>query len=234
MDRSKTWDTFLTIAGLFILTASSLAFEVALTRIYSFLFVQSYVYIIISCSMAGLGFGAVATWYLPEKLLPRIHAALISIPGLMLVALLLLNSFLTMLIPSLILTFLIFMATGMVQVRIFQNSDLKVSVLYATDLAGASLGSLLSFFFLNGLGTITSIYLITFLMSGAFVAVQLRFSEKKVLPLLSSLIITLILGGGLLTGLGSDMFPNRTWEKEMTVMLDDTERSPRITETRWS
>jgi hypothetical protein len=45
----------LSVFGLFCLCFSSLALQVALTRVYSVIFIHSYVYLIISVSMAGTG-----------------------------------------------------------------------------------------------------------------------------------------------------------------------------------
>ena len=64
--------------ALFIISFSGLAFEVSLTRLYSVIFLQGYVYLLISLSMAGLGIGAVLVYYLTEKSLGLLFHLLVD------------------------------------------------------------------------------------------------------------------------------------------------------------
>ncbi len=222
------------LTSLFLLTAASLSLQVSLTRLFSFLFVQSYVYIIISISMAGLGFGAVTAYFLKDRILHRVLLAAAGIPVLMLIGLFLLNSLSTMLIPSLVCTFLLYASVGIMQIQIFQKSEIPVSQLYAADLIGASVGSLLSYAALNALGTIDVLYLTILILCIIFTIIYRMFFPVRsvVTVLLISAAVLLVTSHTL--GLGSRMFPDQDWQKEMTIMLDDPGSDARITETSWT
>lgn len=234
MALPKNHKPALIIAGLFILSAASLGFEVSLTRIYSYLFVQSYVYIIISCSMAGLGFGAVLMYFLGGDLRKRVLGMLIPVPAVMLFLLLLINTGGTVLWASLAVTFIVFASIGTIQVHIFQSAGIAVSRLYAADLTGAAAGSLLSYLAMNGLGTLATIYLLIALMTAACFMVYTRFFGTGKYTIVAGAAAMVLIIVGYAGSLGQNMYPDSTWQKEMTVMLENRERNPEITETRWT
>ena len=237
MDRPKTSNPRFVLAGLFLLSAASLGFEVLVTRIYSFLFVQSYVYIIISCSVAGIGFGAVAMDYIGRRNGGRFTRWLPVIPALLLIVLLGINSVQAMLVPSLAATFLVFAGVGVMQVKIFQNSGISTSTLYAADLIGASAGVLASYLAMNGIGMIPTAYLVVFLLSMGILIADMGFrrgskGNRQALIAAVALILVLAVPGAL--GLGRGMRPNERWQKEMTLMLEAEDSTARITESRWT
>ncbi len=222
------------LAALFILSAASLAFEVSLTRLFSYLFVKSYVYILISLSVAGIGFGAVLTYFVKSGKRYILTAAIVLFPPLMLLILYIVNSLGTVLIPSLIFTFLVFFAVGIFQVLIFQESGIRASALYAADLGGASLGSLLSFLALNAGGAVLALDLAALLLASAGLAIYFIYYH---LPRSSAILAVCILAfaiSSFLGGFEDRLLPTRTWQKEMTVMLNNGAENARISETRWS
>lgn len=222
------------LISLFFLSASSLAFEVSLTRLFSYLFVKSYVYILISISMAGIGFGAVLSHFVAENKRVFLIQTIIFFPVLLLLLLLILSSSGTFLIPSLIFPFLIFIGVGVVQVLIFQESGIKVSKLYASDLIGASFGSIFSFFLLNAGGAVTALIIVVFLISICSIIIYTLYFRKRLYSILFLSILTLLFLSTLFLSFEQKLLPTRTWQKEMTVMLNNENTNPRITKTRWS
>ncbi len=222
------------LLGLFALTASGLALEVAITRLFSFLFVQSYVYIIISLSISGIGFGAVLMYYLKP---PRRLGFLAALP-LAVMALAVVLFGITMLsssvVASLAVTFAIYVTIGATQVHIFREGQIPVSQLYAADLLGAATGSVLAFFLLNAAGAVNGVIVVTAVMSLAIAGLVLAFSRATSRALITGAVVVIIAIVGLVTPLDRELMPASTWEKEMTAMLDDPESDSRITDTRWS
>ena len=231
---STTFRRWAILASLFALSAASLAFEVALTRLFSFLFVKSYVYILISLSVAGIGFGAVLTYYIPFKKRSVLMGSALPLPPLMLLLLLSINSFHTVLIPSLIFTFLVFLSVGIFQVLIFQESGVKVSLLYAADLIGASLGSLLSFLLLNAAGAVNTLSLVVLFIAISGLLIYIIYYHKRVSSIAFLLSILVITSGSLFLSFEGRLLPTRTWQKEMTVMLHSGSSAAEIVETHWT
>ena len=219
---------------LFVLSAASLGFEVSLTRLFSYLFIQSYVYILISLSVAGIGFGAVLTYYIYGKSRARLSSLVAPLPPFLVLLLFFINSYHTLLIPSLILSFLIFFAVGIFQVLIFQESGIRPAYLYAADLCGAALGSLFSFLLLNLGGAPNSLSISSLLLAVAGIVIYLSYYRRRRIAVGLLLLTTVAAGIGLFAGFESKLLPNKDWQKEMTVMLESENRIAQIVETRWT
>lgn len=231
---TTTFQKSIVLAALFTLSAASLAFEVSLTRLFSYLFVKSYVYILISLSVAGGGFGAVLTYYVKSGRRHVLTALIVLFPPTMLLLLYTINSMGTVLIPSLIFTFLVFFAVGVFQVLIFQESGIKVSNLYAADLSGAAVGSLLSFLVLNAGGAVISLALAALLLASAGLVIYFMYYRRQRSTLLLAAGTLAVALAGFWFGAEDHLLPTRTWQKEMTVMLNNASSNARITETHWS
>ena len=233
MSRS-TERPWIVIVSLFLLTASGLALEVSLTRLFSFLFVQSYVYILISLSIAGVGLGAVLMHYLSPRARLPVIGSLPLLPPILLLLLFLGNSGSADVIYSLLLTFVIYMGLGAVQVHIFKESGITVSTLYGADLLGAATGSILAFYLLNGVGGVDALAVVVTVMALGTTGVFYFFSRKSMRAVAVSILL-LVLGGGLASyPFESSLMPLGTWEKEMTAMLREEGTDAKISESRWS
>lgn len=233
MPRS-TERPWIVIASLFCLTASGLALEVSLTRLFSFLFVQSYVYILISLSIAGVGLGAVLMYYLSPGLRLPLIGWLPVLPPLFLLLLFAGNAESAGVVYSLLLTFLTYLGIGAVQVQIFKESHIGVSTLYGADLLGAAVGSIVAFYLLNGLGGVDAIAVVVTVMALGMSGVFYFFSGKGMRTAVTAILL-LALGGGLMSyPFESALMPEGTWEKEMTSMLREEGTGAQITESRWS
>ena len=235
MDAERTQRNFpAAVVSLFLISTASLSAEVALTRFFSYLFIQSYVYIIISLSIAGIGFGAVLVSFIGTE--KRIVLLSVASPGPLLLLLLLLH--VNLLVPSLIvslgITFLFYIFVGAVTVFLFQQTEINLSFLYAADLAGAAFGSLLCFLLLNLAGAWNTLLLVGFVFAAAlfFLSTAITSVKRIVYVLLPVLIIIGV--GGWAGDIDEKLRPGRSAEKEMMLQLSGGEGNPRITETDWT
>jgi hypothetical protein len=135
-------------AGLFLLSAASLAFEVILTHLYSLVFQYHYAFLAVSTAILGLGLGAAAGYRLPKTDPDRLPAWLsqaaavfgVAIP--LAVILFTLTGFMPGIIWQAILGALPFGAVGLLTARLYAAYSEKAAWLYAFDLAGAAFGLL--------------------------------------------------------------------------------------------
>jgi len=128
---------------LFLVSASGLIFEIALTRLFSLLFQYHYVFLAISLAVLGLGLGAALARFLPpapdeKELLPALLALSISFP---LAAALLawLPSAASILLHALV-ALLPFVLTGLFAAQAFSRFSTHSGLLYGADLLGAAVG----------------------------------------------------------------------------------------------
>jgi len=218
--------------SLFLLSAAGLAVEVALVRLFSFLFVQSYVYIVISLSVSGIGFGAVLMHYLGRRRGVQMLRVAPLLPVLGTVTLFAVNSFGSALVPSLVATFVIYLAFGMAQVHIFRDVQFPVSQLYAADLGGAATGSLTVFLLLNTFSAPTTILVVSAMIGVAVLGSLIATGDNPRWLAFVAVGVFLIATAGAFIAAEDRMRPTENWQKEMTVMLE--EPGAQILETRWS
>jgi len=220
--------------GLFVVTACSLAIEISLTRLFSYLFVNSYVYIVISTSMAGLGAGAVLLYFVKQEHRERYFSALLFLPVPLVLFLTGINLAGAGFYISLVASLLLFLSIGSTIVLVFQQTGYSIPYLYALDLAGAAFGSVLCFLLLNILGAVHALFLFAVLLTAAFALVHLDvFSYKRRLVIVPVILLAVIVAGFFLN-FQSRLLPQERWEKEITLMIRDGKENPRIAETRWS
>lgn len=222
------------LASLFLLTAMGLAFEVSLTRLFSFLFIQSYVYIIISLSVSGIGLGALLMFYVPGNRGPGLLGWLLFAPAVLLLLLFLVSGLAGGIVASLAVTFGIYATIGAVQVYIFRESGIPPGRLYAADLLGAAGGSVLAFFLLNLAGAVDGVTIVVALMALAMTGVYASFTGARLRSALSGALVIIFALGVLLLPFTDRLMPDEELRKELTTMLEDPEAEGRITESRWS
>lgn len=220
--------------GLFLLSAGSLLMEVVLTRFFSYLFIQSYVYILLSVGIAGLGFGAVLTYFMSKYNTTFLVKAVLFVPPVVSILLLGLNLILPSLVISLFLTMLFYISIGSGIVYIFKESVLKPGFLYAADLVGAAAGSICSYFLLQALGAWKALAVIGIISSFAFILLASRFSKKNLFSIMYIPLFGLLVFLGWFVQFEKKLLPSPRAGKEMTMMLNDETYRPTIAETRWS
>jgi hypothetical protein len=145
-------------AGLFLVTAATLAFQILLTRIFSVTIWYHFAFLAISVAMLGMTIGANAVYLLPGTFTPeRRHAQLARWSagfGAAMIAALLVHLAIPVTtdgslrsIASLAFTCALiavpFTASGVVVTLVLTGFPRQIGGLYAVDLAGAALGCLL-------------------------------------------------------------------------------------------
>ncbi|HML20650.1 MAG TPA: hypothetical protein PKD09_03310 [Aggregatilinea sp.] len=135
------------LAVVMLLSAVGLAYEVALTRLFSLMFEYHYVFLIVSISVAGLGVGAaLATLFLRQRDTPLDWSDLAN--GTLLIALLLVGTMAVLLtlssaslkIVALTAAVLPFIGIGFVNSALFARFAEAGGTLYAADLLGGAVG----------------------------------------------------------------------------------------------
>ena len=220
--------------ALFIISFSGLAFEVSLTRLYSVIFLQGYVYLLISLSMAGLGIGAVLVYYLTEKSLGLLFHLLVFFPLLTLALIIGVNYLTTQFTFSLIPVLLLFACIGASTTFLLQRSTISISFLYFVDLCGASAGALASFFLLNAFGAVKVIMLLAMLMSLSIGLIIYHYFKLKRMGLIGYLVLVTLSIPLLFLDLTSLVSPQYNRLKDMSRVMAEQGKAPKIVETRWT
>jgi hypothetical protein len=146
-----------TFAGLFLVTLSTLTYQLLLTRTFSVTMYYHFAFVAISVTMFGMAVGALIVFLRPQTFVPdRTHRHLALAASTFAIAIVL--SYLThlaipfVLEPSLVTIYAIavtyaalsipFIASGVVVSLALTRFPAQVSALYAADLAGAAAGCL--------------------------------------------------------------------------------------------
>lgn len=225
---------FMPAFSLFVLTFCGLALEVSLTRLYSVIFLQGYVYLVISLSVAGLGFGALWVYYLNEKSLQLIFQLLSFFPLLTFILIVGVNHFAIPFVFSLLPTALLFVYIGLSTTYLFQKTSLSISLLYFIDLCGAASGAISSFYLLNAFGAVKAIVLFLVLMSLSIGLIVHLFFRKQKYWVAIYLFMLVISTSLLCIDLNHVVSPRHNRLKDMSTVLEDKQRKSRIAETRWT
>jgi hypothetical protein len=219
---------------LFVFTFCGLALEVSLTRLYSVIFLQGYVYLLISLSMAGLGFGAVWVYYSSAKSLQLFFQLLSLFPLLTFGLIVGVNHFVTQFLFSLLPTILLFVYIGASTTYLFQRTSLPVSLLYFIDLCGAALGAISSYYLLNAFGAVKAIVLLLVLTSIAGGLIAYLFFRTKKYYFISYPLLVVISITFFFMDLNQVVSPRYNRLKDMSKVLADKQKNPRIAITRWT
>lgn len=232
------------LASLFLVSLSVLAFEVALTRVFSVMLSYHFVFAIVSAAMLGLGVGGLLfeRWgsSTPEGAI-WIGAFVFSLSLVGSVALIL-----TLPIYGsqelagirfwlyLALAVLPFSAAGFVVSGLFQRFSERSSFMYGADLLGAAAGALAVVPAMDRLGAVNVIFLLAAVAAvGALLLGLPRLG--RALPALGAFVLL----GGLFAALvvsGADFkvpIANDP-SKEMFGLLADPANKAQIVESRWS
>jgi len=220
--------------ALLIFSFCGLALEVSLIRLYSVIYLQGYVYLLISLSVAGLGFGAVWVYYANEKILHMFFRSLSFFPMLLFVSILGVNYLSVHFLFSLIPTILLFACIGASTTLLFQKTSLPVPLLYFADLCGAAMGAICSFYLLNAFGTVRLILLLlVFMALSSLLVVQLFYNSGKHWTVVC--MFALVASGALFfLDLSHAVSPRHNRLKDMSTVLADKNNNPRIVATRWT
>jgi predicted membrane-bound spermidine synthase len=229
-----------------LVSLSILMLEIGLARIFSVMFESHYVFLVISLAILGLGLGGVFVHMRmaksPEQNTEHIYRYIYLSSGLMAISILLMV-ILIMKIPffqniyrTAFLSFIPFFFGGMFLSTVFRIYPEKSSYLYAADLLGASIGSILIVFFLRFGGINISLLVATIASIPACIFIfKLSASIFKrlfflLLPVI--LILTFILD---YTGVSLGTIPfSKSAHKEMAHFLGHPSLEANVADSRWS
>ncbi len=234
MKDNFSQNRMISASSLFFLTAGSLALEVCLTRLFSVLFLHAYAYLIISLSMAGLGFGAVLVYFLGENRKRRYFDLLAFLPLATFGALLLFNAWRAHITLIFLPTLFLFAYIGSATTHLFQTSRFSMPRLYAIDLCGAAAGALASYFLLNWLGGVNAIVLLLVVVTISLALLNLTSFPNTSGLMKIKLAVALVAVLFLLFDLNTLAVPRYDRFKNMSTVLADKDKHARIVETRWT
>jgi hypothetical protein len=159
-----TWLRFL------LLSASILSFEVVATRIASVVFISDFAFVIISVGILGLGGGAWFAHMSGERTLRAAgsHSRLFLLLGASLCVFALAVTLFSITSPFLFFPLLLlpFLIGGMLSASLYSGTSGTGYSLYASDLSGAVIGSLLSLAIINLVGATNAVLLVAVIAWG--------------------------------------------------------------------
>ncbi|MBK8946124.1 MAG: hypothetical protein IPM32_12755 [Ignavibacteriae bacterium] len=227
--------------NILIISAVVICFEILSTRISSVIFVQNYAFIILSLSILGLGTGGIYSFY---KIKPdetksenhKIFSLYISLTGISLIFFIIAVVLFSITNPYIYfsLLFIPFFFAGIVYSEFFKNFANSGYKIYAADLIGAALGSILSiliFSFFNAPNAVLFLAIVLTFSAANFFVVE---RKKLLLHYFSlSVIAILLFVFGKNEFLGKIPIGNYP-EKDFYHILDNSNITPEIVESKWS
>jgi hypothetical protein len=226
--------------NILVVSAVVLCFEILSTRISSLIFVQNYAFIILSLAILGLGSGGIYSYYKikPEEgstKNPKIFSLFILLSGVSLILFIVLEILLSITSPYIYFFFLFFpfFFAGIVYAEFFSNYANAGFRIYASDLIGAALGSVLSiyvFHLFNAANAVLFLALVLFILSVTYLNVEKKKRTLLYLALIGLVIVLTVFGKRELLGkIPIGNFP----EKDIYYTYDDPNIKPTIIDSRW-
>lgn len=227
----------------FLLSAAGLAYEVALTRLFSLMFQYHYVFLIVSLAVAGLSLGAALAALLvrkerAESLWADLAYGALLQAGLMLAAAVVISQlrYTDRVAVAVIAALLPFVGIGFLNAALFSRFAASSGVLYAADLLGGAVGLGAVLVLVGVLGAFNTILALS-VVGGAAACVLawiggLRRVQTRGAAITLGLVTLVLLNGNThwidyAPGRLKDPPPDKT----MLAVLKDP--SAKITETRW-
>lgn len=229
--------------NIFILSAVVLCFEIVSTRISSVVFVQNYAFIILSLSILGLSFGGVFSYYKynfaendANKFVDTIfYSQLYTSSSLVffIVATIIFN--ITNPIIYFIFLFVPFFFAGVAYSQIFRFYAAQGFKLYAFDLLGAAIGSLITIIIFDVFNAPNAVLFLSLVLSCA--AMKLIYDREKSKALTVGLLLIFL--AVILTINGKNDFigsvPVGNYpEKDIYYVYEGMDVKSKTIESRWS
>jgi hypothetical protein len=227
--------------SILVVSAVVICFEILSTRISSLIFVQNYAFIILSLAIVGLGSGGIYSFYRikPEEgsnKNRKIFSLFIVLSGVSLVLFMVLEIILSITNPYIYFFFLFFpfFFAGIVYAEFFSTYASAGFKIYASDLIGAALGSVVSIFIFNVFNAANAVLflaLVLFLLSINYLNIEKKRQAVLYLALISLAIVLTVFGKREFLGkIPIGTFP----EKDIYYTFDDPTIYPTIIDSRWS
>ncbi len=227
--------------NILVVSAVVICFEIISTRISSVIFVQNYAFIILSLAILGLGSGGIYSFYKTKpgeksSEIRNIFGLFIFLSGSSLVLFIILEIILSITNPYIYFFFLFipFFFAGIVYAEFFRNYANAGFKIYASDLIGAALGSVLSIYIFNlfnAANAVLFLALVLFISSVHYFNIEKK-KQTFLYSALFCLTIALAVFGkkDLLGEIPIGDFP----EKDIYYTYDDPNIKPYIIDSRWS
>ncbi len=211
-----------------LLSMASLILEISFARVLSVILIQSYVFLVLSLAVLGIGLGSALVALFPslqQKGGLSLSLQLASVSTLLLALLVWgemggakLLLFLAATLPYLFL--------GMTLAALFSRNSAQSSVFYGVDLIGAGLGVLFAVPLLNGLGGFNSLFVAALVLALASLMIEPPSFFYRVFGL-----VIMILAGLQVTTSFIQMDMTRLVTPK--PMLERLNKGGKIVETRW-
>jgi predicted membrane-bound spermidine synthase len=208
--------------------------EITLMRFYSVIFEHSYVYLLISLIMAGLGFGTVLLFFMKSSIQEKYFKWLVVLPLFTFLIILLSNYFNVSVLLSLFFTLIIFMYIGSGTTFLFKKTGVPIPLLYFIDLSGAALGSIMSILLLNSFGAVRSLFILIILLSASVWMLYGFFFQRNFRITILWIATTVLAVSLFFIDTNRLVLPSHNLQKDMIASLHKKESTARIIESRWS
>jgi len=227
--------------NIFLLSAVVICFEIISTRISSLIFVQNYAFIILSLAILGLGSGGIYSYYkvkIDEGVTEsrKIFSMFIFLSGISIIFFIVLEIILSITNPFIyfFLLFIPFFFAGIVYAEFFRNYANAGFKIYASDLLGAALGSILSIFIFNlfnAANAVLFLALVLFISSVNYFNIENKKQTLLYIVLFCLIMALAVFGKKELLGkIPIGKFPG----KDIYYTYDAPNIKPNIIESRWS
>ncbi len=227
--------------NILVISAVIICFEIISTRISSLIFVQNYAFMILSFAILGLGSGGIYSYYKikPDEGSakgPKIFSKFILLSGTSLIFFIGLEITLSITNPYLYFFFLFFpfFFAGILYAEFFSNYAGAGFKIYASDLIGAALGSVLAIFIFdlfNAANAVLFLAIVLFISSVHYFGLEKRRQILLYFSLFCLAAALTVFGKSDLLGkIPIGHFP----EKDIYYTYDDPSITPRIIDSRWS
>lgn len=227
--------------NILVLSAVVVSFEIISTRISSLIFVQNYAFIILSLAILGLGSGGIFSFYRIKQEEEsannsKIFSLFNFLSGLSIILfiVLVITLSITNAYIYFILLFIPFFFAGIVYAEFFRSYAGAGFKIYASDLVGAALGSILSIYIFNIFNAANAVIFLAVVLfvSSVYSSVVDKKKQSWLYLVLFCLIIVLTIFGrkDLLGKIPIGNFP----EKDFYYVYDDPSIESNIVDSRWS
>ena len=228
------------LLAVFAMSVSVLIMEISVTRISSVMFSYHYAFFAVATTFAGLGMGGVLGGHLLKKtpkvdLLPPLALSCIAFILIALSSLLLTTGLSA---PNfalnIILLFAAFLPAGFFLSTSYRYLSYLGNVVYAADVLGAAIGSLLIITLLEGVDPIGSILIVSVFLASTLVLTTIASESKKLIGANVALIVAIIAILLSPSIFNTNIQMNVGQEKELYGFLSSPKYGASITESRWS
>lgn len=236
--------------SLFLVSATVLGFQIIATRIASVIFVNHFAYLILSLAILGLGIGGILSYSLfsrypkqfqnlPENRQKSIISLLLLFCGVTLSLFVLGVSFLGSIVNGVVFFSLLtipFIVAGAFYAFIFKQFASDSFTIYAFDLAGAALGSILILFIIpfwgpqSGIAVFSILLLLAGLEFGGLLSSSFLLRGAQTLLAAALILLTLKKSSDIFPPIPIGNFP----EKDFHHVYDDPLIRSEIIDSRWS